>query len=57
MESTEKIRISSEQSGAGLDRRISVAPMMDWNDEVRIRKDLNQLTHCQNFRPHFVPTE
>jgi hypothetical protein len=32
-ESTEKIGISSEKSGAGLDRRISVAPMMDWSDE------------------------
>jgi hypothetical protein len=34
-----------------LDRRVSVAPMMDWSDEVEITNDLN------HFRPHFVPTD
>jgi hypothetical protein len=35
MESTEKIGISSDKSRAELYRRISVAPMMDWSDEVK----------------------
>jgi tRNA-dihydrouridine synthase A len=38
MESTGKIGISSDQKPAKLDRRISVAPMMDWTDR-----------HCRYF--------
>jgi tRNA-dihydrouridine synthase A len=38
MESTGKIGISSEKSPAKIDRRISVAPMMDWTDR-----------HCRYF--------
>jgi len=34
MESTGKIGISSDQKAAKIDRRISVAPMMDWIDEA-----------------------
>lgn len=39
-----------------LDRRVSIAPMMDWSDEVNIRKDLNYLERCRGFRLHFVST-
>jgi hypothetical protein len=35
MESTVKIGNSVENSAGKIDRRISVAPMMDWSDEVR----------------------
>src|ERR1700724_601882 len=38
MESTGKITILSEKSSAKIDRRISVAPMMDWTDR-----------HCRYF--------
>jgi len=38
MESTGKIGISSDQKAAKIDRRVSVAPMMDWTDR-----------HCRYF--------
>src|ERR1700721_351956 len=44
MESTGKIRISDANSGGKLDRRISVAPMMDWTDR-----------HCRYFLRGFSP--
>jgi tRNA-dihydrouridine synthase len=34
MESTTKIDISDEKPTEKIDRRISVAPMMDWTDEL-----------------------
>jgi hypothetical protein len=36
MESTGEIGISSEQKAVRIDRRVSVAPVMDWTDEVRL---------------------
>lgn len=39
-----------------LDRRVSVAPMMDWSDDGEITNDLSHLTHSHNVRPHLVPT-
>src|ERR1700693_3419850 len=44
MESTGKIGISTEQSAQKIDRRISVAPMMDWTDR-----------HCRYFLRGFSP--
>jgi tRNA-dihydrouridine synthase A len=44
MESTRKIGISSDQKAANIDRRISVAPMMDWTDR-----------HCRYFLRGFSP--
>jgi tRNA-dihydrouridine synthase A len=44
MERTEKIGISSDQTAAKIDRRISVAPMMDWTDR-----------HCRFFLRGFSP--
>src|SRR3984957_9973912 len=44
MESTVKIRIPSEQEAVKIDRRISVAPMMDWTDR-----------HCRYFLRGFSP--
>ena len=44
MERTEKIGISSDQTAAKIDRRISVAPMMDWTDR-----------HCRYFLRGFSP--
>jgi tRNA-dihydrouridine synthase A len=44
MESTEKIGISSEKTARKLDRRVSVAPMMDWTDR-----------HCRYFLRGFSP--
>jgi tRNA-dihydrouridine synthase A len=44
MESTTKIGISSDQKVAKIDRRISVAPMMDWTDR-----------HCRYFLRGFSP--
>jgi tRNA-dihydrouridine synthase A len=44
MESSGKIGISSEQTPAKLDRRVSVAPMMDWTDR-----------HCRYFLRGFSP--
>jgi hypothetical protein len=38
MESTGKIGISSDQTSAKIDRRVSVAPMMDWSDEFRFAR-------------------
>jgi hypothetical protein len=32
MESTQKLAISPEKKAASIDRRLSVAPMMDWTD-------------------------
>lgn len=34
IEKAEKTGISTEKSSDSLERRISVAPMMDWADEV-----------------------
>jgi hypothetical protein len=39
-----------------LDRRVNVAPMMDWSDEVNSEKNLNDLGHRQKSCPHFVTT-
>jgi hypothetical protein len=36
MENTAKIGISSEKPRVLIDRRLSVAPMMDWTDEVEL---------------------
>jgi hypothetical protein len=33
MESTTKIGISDEKPAGKIDRRVSVAPMMDWTDD------------------------
>src|SRR5204863_531515 len=44
MEGTGKIGISSDQKAAKIDRRISVAPMMDWTDR-----------HCRYFLRGFSP--
>src|SRR3984957_12767880 len=44
MESTVKIRIPSEQEAVKIDRRINVAPMMDWTDR-----------HCRFFLRGFSP--
>src|SRR5580704_19232980 len=44
MESTTKIGISSDQTAEKVDRRISVAPMMDWTDR-----------HCRYFLRGFSP--
>jgi len=44
MESTVKIGNSSDQEAAKIDRRISVAPMMDWTDR-----------HCRYFLRGFSP--
>jgi len=44
METTTKTGISPEKSSAGIDRRISVAPMMDWTDR-----------HCRYFLRGFSP--
>jgi tRNA-dihydrouridine synthase A len=44
MESTGKIGLSDENSAGKLDRRISVAPMMDWTDR-----------HCRFFLRGFSP--
>src|ERR1700686_2285127 len=44
MESTGKIGLSSDQEAAKIDRRISVAPMMDWTDR-----------HCRYFLRGFSP--
>jgi tRNA-dihydrouridine synthase A len=44
MESTGKPGISSENTSAGIDRRLSVAPMMDWTDR-----------HCRYFLRGFSP--
>ena len=44
MESTAKMGISSDQTAGKLDRRISVAPMMDWTDR-----------HCRYFLRGFSP--
>jgi len=38
MQSTGKIGISTEKNAQTIDRRISVAPMMDWTDEVRFAR-------------------
>jgi len=43
-ETPTKIRISSDQKAEKLDRRISVAPMMDWTDR-----------HCRYFLRGFSP--
>jgi hypothetical protein len=34
MESIQKLGISSVKQGISIDRRLSVAPMMDWTDHV-----------------------
>jgi tRNA-dihydrouridine synthase len=34
VENTAKIGISVEKSAAKFDRRVSVAPMMDWTDDL-----------------------
>jgi tRNA-dihydrouridine synthase A len=44
METTAKTGISSGQIRAGIDRRLSVAPMMDWTDR-----------HCRYFLRGFAP--
>jgi tRNA-dihydrouridine synthase A len=44
MESTEKLGISTGQSAQKIDRRISVAPMMEWTDR-----------HCRYFLRGFSP--
>src|ERR1700676_5450925 len=44
LERTVKIDISSDQKAAKIDRRISVAPMMDWTDR-----------HCRYFLRGFSP--
>ena len=44
MENTGKIRISSERKPDPIDRRVSVAPMMDWTDR-----------HCRYFHRLFAP--
>jgi tRNA-dihydrouridine synthase A len=44
MEFREKIGISSEKQGRSIDRRLSVAPMMDWTDR-----------HCRYFLRGFAP--
>src|SRR5438874_12739174 len=44
MESTGKIGSSSDQKAERIDRRISVAPMMDWTDR-----------HCRYFLRGFSP--
>src|SRR6202140_5536534 len=44
MESTGKIGLSSDQEAAKIDRRVSVAPMMDWTDR-----------HCRYFLRGFSP--
>jgi len=44
MENTGKIGISSDQKAAKIDRRVSVAPMMDWTDR-----------HCRYFLRGFSP--
>jgi tRNA-dihydrouridine synthase A len=44
MQSTGKTGISSDQKAARIDRRISVAPMMDWTDR-----------HCRYFLRGFSP--
>ncbi|MFI4869504.1 MAG: tRNA dihydrouridine(20/20a) synthase DusA [Steroidobacterales bacterium] len=44
MENTAKIGISVEKSAATVDRRVSVAPMMDWTDR-----------HCRYFLRGFSP--
>ncbi|HEV8019515.1 MAG TPA: tRNA dihydrouridine(20/20a) synthase DusA [Steroidobacteraceae bacterium] len=44
MENTGKIGISSEQTAGKIDRRVSVAPMMDWTDR-----------HCRYFLRGFSP--
>jgi hypothetical protein len=38
MESTGKIGLSSEEKAAKIDRRVSVAPMMDWTDEFHFAR-------------------
>jgi tRNA-dihydrouridine synthase A len=44
MENTGKIGISAEKQSTSLDRRVSVAPMMDWTDR-----------HCRYFLRGFAP--
>src|ERR1700691_614460 len=44
MQSTGKVGISSDQEAEKVDRRISVAPMMDWTDR-----------HCRYFLRGFSP--
>ncbi len=44
MESTPKLAISSEKKAASIDRRLSVAPMMDWTD-----------SHCRYVHRLFSP--
>jgi tRNA-dihydrouridine synthase len=38
MESTGKIGNSSDQKAAEIDRRVSVAPMMDWTDDFHFAR-------------------
>src|SRR5579864_3448579 len=44
MESTVKLGISPDQKASKIDRRVSVAPMMDWTDR-----------HCRYFLRGFSP--
>src|SRR6202049_5072106 len=44
MESTQKLAISPEKKAASIDRRLSVAPMMDWTD-----------CHCRYVHRLFAP--
>ena len=54
--STKLIRVTNRSRTNNLDRRVSVAPMMDWSDEVNSEKNLNHLGHRQKSCPHFVTT-
>jgi len=38
----------------GLDRRISVAPMMDWTDEVDLSRQINRLAALRKRRSYSV---
>jgi hypothetical protein len=43
VEKTTKTGISSEKSSAAVDRRVSVAPMMDWTDDLQNVLRINDL--------------
>ena len=53
MERSEQSHRASVQQTT-FDRRISVAPTMDWSDAVEITNDLNHLKYRDHVRPHFV---
>src|ERR1700681_3161083 len=44
MESTQKLGIISEKQRVSIDRRLAVAPMMEWTDR-----------HCRYFHRLFIP--